>query len=145
MTHLLRTSSATWAGGVGSGSGRIGIGRTDIELPFSLATRIGSAPSTNPEELLASALAGCYSMSLAGELDGKGHAAESITATATVHLVGGDAGYSIPMAELNVVASVPGMSDSEFQEAAQAAHEGCPVSRLFTADVTLRAILESRP
>lgn len=144
MTTIKRTSSATWSGGIESGSGLIRIGRSDTVLPFTLKTRIGADPATNPEELLGSALAGCYSMSLSGELDSHGTPAEQITSTATVHLVGGDNGFSIPTVDLDVVVRVSGLDDAEFQRIAQVAHDGCPVSRLFDADVRLTASLEGQ-
>lgn len=144
MTTIKRTSSATWNGGIESGSGRINVGRSEVVVPFSLKTRIGADPSTNPEELLGSALAGCYSMSLAGELDSLGTPADLITSTATVYLVGGDGGFSIPTVDLAVTAQVAGITESDFQGVAQKAHEGCPVSRLFNADVRLTANLELR-
>ena len=141
MVTIKRTSSATWQGDLETGSGHIGVGRTDLDLPFSLKTRMGGEPSTNPEELLASALSGCYSMSLANELASNGTPARSITSTATVHLVQGEGGFSIPTVDLSVTADVAGIDADAFQEVATTAHEGCPVSRLFRADVRLTAQL----
>ena len=141
MTTIKRTSTTTWQGDLENGSGRIGVGRTELQLPFSLRTRMGGEPATNPEELLASALTGCYSMSLANELAANGTPAESITSTATVHLVQGEGGFSIPTVDLSVTADVTGIDEEAFQKVATTAHEGCPVSRLFRADVRLTATL----
>jgi osmotically inducible protein OsmC len=141
--NLRRTSTATWAGDLETGSGHIGVGRTDLDLPFSLKTRMGGEPSTNPEELLASALAGCYSMSLANELADHGTPAAAITSTATVHLVQGEGGFSIPTVDLVVTAQVEGIDADTFARVADVAHQGCPVSRLFRADVRLTAELAS--
>jgi osmotically inducible protein OsmC len=141
MVTIKRTSSTTWQGDLETGSGHIGVGRTDLDLPFSLKTRMGGEPSTNPEELLASALTGCYSMSLANELAANGTPAQLITSTATVHLVQGEGGFSIPTVDLSVTAEVAGIDDDTFQVVAKTAHEGCPVSRLFRADVRLTAEL----
>lgn len=139
---IKRTSTATWQGDLDSGSGLIGVGRTDLQLPFSLKTRMGGEPSTNPEELLASALGGCYAMSLANELASNGTPATSISARATVHLVQGSSGFSIPTVDLVVTAAVSGIEAGAFQDVARVAHEGCPVSRLFRADVRLTASLD---
>lgn len=141
MTTIKRTSTTTWQGDLETGSGHIGVGRTDLDLPFSLRTRMAGAPSTNPEELLASALTGCYSMSLANELASHGTPARLITSTATVHLVQGEGGFSIPTVDLSVTVEVDGIDDATFQGVATTAHEGCPVSRLFRADVRLTAEL----
>lgn len=143
MTTIRRTSTATWAGGVESGAGHIGIGRTDVDLPFSLKTRIGAEPSTNPEELLGSALAGCYAMSLANELESNGTVAESITASATVHLTEGDGGFTIPTVDLDVVARVADVAGERFAAIARTAHESCPVANLYRADVRLSARVET--
>ena len=141
MVTIKRRSTSTWQGDLETGSGHIGVGRTELQLPFSLKTRMGGEPATNPEELLASALTGCYSMSLANELAGNGTPAESITSTATVHLVQGEGGFGIPTVDLSVTADVAGIDEEEFQRVATTAHEGCPVSRLFRADVRLTARL----
>lgn len=141
MVTIKRTSTSTWQGDLETGSGHIGVGRTDLQLPFSLKTRMGGEPATNPEELLASALTGCYSMSLANELAGNGTPAQSITSTATVHLVQGEGGFGIPTVDLAVSADVAGIDEGRFQQVAATAHEGCPVSRLFRADVRLTARL----
>lgn len=142
MTTIKRSSSATWQGDLESGNGQIGVGGTDVHFPFSLKTRMGDKAASNPEELLASALAGCYSMSLANELAGFGTPATALTSTATVHLVQGQGGFSIPVVDLAVTAQVPGIGEEDFQGVAKVAHEGCPVSRLFDADVRLTARLE---
>jgi osmotically inducible protein OsmC len=138
---IKRTSTATWQGDLETGSGHIGVGRTELQLPFSLKTRMGGEPATNPEELLASALSGCYSMSLANELAANGTPAQSINSTATVHLVQGEGGFGIPTVDLSVTADVEGIDAETFQKVATTAHEGCPVSRLFRADVRLTARL----
>jgi osmotically inducible protein OsmC len=141
MVTIKRTSTATWQGDLETGSGHIGVGRTELQLPFSLKTRMGGEPATNPEELLASALSGCYSMSLANELAANGTPAQSINSTATVHLVQGEGGFGIPTVDLSVTADVEGIDAETFQKVATTAHEGCPVSRLFRADVRLTARL----
>jgi osmotically inducible protein OsmC len=141
MVTIKRTSTATWEGDLETGSGHIGVGRTELRLPFSLKTRMGGEPATNPEELLASALCGCYSMSLANELAANGTPAQSINSTATVHLVQGEGGFGIPTVDLSVTADVAGVDADTFEKVATTAHEGCPVSRLFRAEVRLTARL----
>jgi osmotically inducible protein OsmC len=136
--EIRRTSSATWTGPVDGGSGEIGIGRSGPTVPFSLKSRVGEASATNPEELVAAALAGCYAMSLANELGTAGITFAEVDTSATVHLVQGSGGFSIPTIDLT--ATVVGSDESEerLTEVAQVAKANCPVSRLYDADVWLK-------
>ena len=135
--EIRRTSSASWTGPVDDGSGDIRVGRSGPTLPFSLKTRVGEASATNPEELVAAALAGCYAMSLANELGNAGIPFTDIDASATVHLVQGSGGFSIPAIDLS--ATVVGSDEPEerLTEVAQVAEANCPVSRLYDADIRL--------
>jgi osmotically inducible protein OsmC len=135
--EIRRTSSATWTGAVDDGSGDIRIGRGGPTVPFSLKTRVGEASATNPEELVAAALAGCYAMSLANELGNAGIAFADVDTSVTVHLVQGSSGFSIPTIELS--ATVVGSDEPEerLTEVAQVAKANCPVSRLYDAEVRL--------
>jgi len=141
MLSIKHTSHATWSGTVPRGTGQFTIGRSALDLPFSLKSRLGEDPSTNPEELIAAALSGCYAMSLSGELESNGTPAVSVRAQATVHLVQGDGGFSIPIVDLNVVAEVPELDDASFQAIAGQAERVCPVSQVLKADVRLTASL----
>ena len=135
--EVRRTSGATWTGGVESGSGTLGIGRSGPTLPFSLKSRVGEEPATNPEELLGSALAGCYAMSFANELESAGVGFEHVDTRATVHLVQGDGGFSIPVVDL--VGEVVGSDEpaSRLEEIGRTAESNCPVSQLFDAEIRL--------
>jgi osmotically inducible protein OsmC len=136
--EIRRTSSASWTGPVDGGSGDIRIGRSGPTVPFSLKTRTGEASATNPEELVAAALAGCYAMSLANELGDAGIPFADVDTSATVHLVQGPGGFSIPTIDLS--ATVVGSDESveRLTEVAQVAKANCPVSRLYDADVRLK-------
>jgi lipoyl-dependent peroxiredoxin len=141
MLSIKHTSNATWSGTVPQGTGQFTVGKSALELPFSLKSRLGADPSTNPEELIAAALSGCYAMSLSGELESNGTSASGVKARATVHLVQGEGGFSIPIVDLNVVAQVPGLDDASFQAIAEQAERVCPVSQVLKAEVRLTASL----
>jgi osmotically inducible protein OsmC len=112
------------------------------DTPYTFSSRFESGTGTNPEELLAAAHAGCFSMALSGRLTAAGLVPERIATTATVTLEKLEAGFTITAVHLETRARVPGASDSTFQEAAHAASETCPVSRLFKARITVDAVLE---
>ncbi|MGI8522757.1 MAG: OsmC family peroxiredoxin [Nocardioides sp.] len=137
MTTIRRTSRAQWEGTVETGSGTIGIGQSDTSLPFSLKTRVGDQAATNPEELLGSALAGCYSMSLANELGSAGADFTVVHTSATVHLVQSDTGFSIPTVDLETSVEGCDLPHERVEEIARTAEEHCPVARLFDADINL--------
>ena len=137
-----RTADARWEGGLKDGSGTMRFGSGAFEGQYSFTSRFEEGPGTNPEELIAAAHAGCFSMKLSGVLGEAGHVATSIETTAKVHLEKGDAGFRIARIDLKTTAVVPGISEADFQEQAEAAKKGCPVSQLVTgAEVTLDATL----
>jgi osmotically inducible protein OsmC len=103
------------------------------EGPYSFQSRFEEGDGTNPEELIAAAHAGCFSMALSGELGKHGHEVESIETEATVHIDKVDGGFAIKRIELRTRASVPGIDDADFQQYAKAAKEGCPVSQALAA------------
>ena len=132
--------SAKWSGGLKDGKGTVSAqsGVLDDEA-YSFAKRFGDDAGTNPEELLGAAHAACYSMALSNVLAEYDLKAESIGTKAVVTLDPGSG--SIPKVHLELVASIPGAENSTFQEAAHKAKEGCPVSKLFKAEITLDAKL----
>lgn len=140
MLTIKRTSTATWTGDVENGFGTVVIGR-DLEAPFSLKTRMGDQPATNPEELLGAALAGCYAMSLSNELGNVGTPSDTVDVKATVHLVQGADGFGIPRVDLLVTGTVPGLTSEDFERIAAVAHANCPVAKLYDAEITLQASL----
>ncbi len=138
-----RTAEARWDGSLQDGNGTMRMASGAYEGPYSFQSRFEEGEGTNPEELIAAAHAGCFSMALSGELGRAGHSAESVETTATVHLDKQEQGFGITRIELDTQARVPGIEDSEFQKIAEAAKKGCPVSRALAAvdSIELRASL----
>jgi osmotically inducible protein OsmC len=112
------------------------------DTPYTFSSRFESGNGTNPEELVAAAHAGCFSMALAGRLTAAGLKPERIATTATVTLEKLEPGFTITAVHLATKARVPAASREVFEEAAQAARDGCPISRLLNAKITLEAVLE---
>jgi osmotically inducible protein OsmC len=140
----VRSSDAQWEGDLQSGKGTMRFGGGAYEGQYSFASRFESGTGTNPEELIAAAHAGCFSMALSGGLSRAGHPPNRVHTTAKVHLEKGDAGFGISTIELETEAEVPGIDDAAFQEAAAAAKSGCPVSKALAAvDIKLNARLVS--
>lgn len=138
MMTIRRTSTARWTGTVEEGTGSIGIGRSQEQLPFSLKTRVGEQPATNPEELLGSALAGCFAMSLANELGAAGVQFTAVDTSATVHLVQGEGGFSIPTVDLAGVVTGSDADSDRVDRIGRTAEKNCPVARLFDTDIRLK-------
>ncbi len=134
------TSKAHWEGDLKSGKGEMTIGADRWTGPYTYVSRFESgadASTTNPEELLAAAHAGCFSMALSNTLAKEGHTPESVATSAEVLLEGG----AIAKVTLTTEASVPGIDEDTFQELAAKAKEGCPVSKLFDTEIVLDATL----
>ena len=140
---MKRTGSAVWRGGIKDGRGAVSTESGVLDgAQYSFATRFEEGQGTNPEELLAAAHAGCFSMALSKQLNDAGLTADSINTTAAVRLEKTDAGFSITKVHLDVAARIPGGDAAGFQTAAANAKAGCPVSRLFNAEITMDARLE---
>ena len=140
---MKRTGSAVWQGGIRDGKGTVSTESGVLDgAQYSFSTRFEDGKGTNPEELLAAAHAGCFSMALSKQLNDAGFTADSINTTASVRLEKTDAGFSITKVHLDVTARVPGADAAAFETAANNAKAGCPVSRLFNAEITLDAKLE---
>jgi osmotically inducible protein OsmC len=140
---MKRNASAHWTGGLKDGKGTLTAPSGVLKnTPYSFHTRFEDQPGTNPEELIAAAHAGCFSMALSLQLANAGMTAESIDTTATVTLEKTDAGFSITAVHLDLRARIPGADEAKFQEAAASAKAGCPVSRVLNAKITLDAKLE---
>jgi osmotically inducible protein OsmC len=139
-----RTSEATWNGDLESGNGSMTVGDGAYEGPFSFESRFEDGQGTNPEELIAAAHAGCYSMALSNMLADAGHAPESVHTTAEVHLEMSKDGPDISNIDLTTEADVPDLSEQDFQETARKAKENCPVSQVLAgAEISLNARLKS--
>ncbi|HEY1358322.1 MAG TPA: OsmC family protein [Thermoleophilaceae bacterium] len=138
-----RRANARWEGSLTEGNGTMRMATGSYEGPYSFQSRFEEGDGTNPEELIAAAHAGCFSMALSGELGRAGHEPESVETTATVHIEKSDPGFKITKIELETEARVPGIDEDEFQQAAQGAKEGCPVSQALAAvdEITLSARL----
>lgn len=138
----VRKADAQWDGTLQEGKGSMRLGGGAYEGPYSFSSRFEDGTGTNPEELIAAAHAGCFSMAFAGALGRAGFAPESVRTTADVHLTKTDAGFRIPRIDLHTEATVPGIDDAQFQEIAADAKANCPVSQLLqTAEITLDAKL----
>ena len=141
---MKRNASAVWRGGLKDGKGTIATDSGVLDnAQYSFSTRFEEGKGTNPEELIAAAHAGCFSMALSGQLGNAGLTAESINTTASVTLEKTDAGFTITKVQLDVRAKVPGATQEAFNTAANNAKAGCPVSRLLKAEITMNAKLES--
>ncbi len=138
----VRESEAVWRGDLKTGQGRVKLGSGAFEGGYSFSTRFGEEPGTNPEELIAAAHAGCFSMALAGELTVAGFRPESIHTVARIRVDQTDSGFAIPWARLECEARVPNIDEETFLKHANAAKKGCPVSKALAAiEITLDAKL----
>src|SRR5215467_500778 len=141
---MQRNASAHWSGGLKDGKGAVSSASGVLKnTPYSFATRFESQPGTNPEELIAAAHAGCFSMALSAQLGNAGMTAQSIDTTATVTLEKLDSGFAVTSSHLQVKVKIPGADKARFEEAAKNAKEGCPISKLLNAKITMDAQLEN--
>ena len=129
----VRTAEAEWKGNLPDGSGRMAFGGGAFEGQYSFGSRFEEGDGTNPEELIAAAHAGCFSMQLSGVLGKAGHEPEWVRSTAKVSLDKDGDGFTITRSDLVSEASVPGLGDEEFQKIADEAKRICPVSRALGA------------
>jgi osmotically inducible protein OsmC len=141
---MKRNASAEWKGGIKDGKGAISTQSGVLsDTQYSFSARFEDGIGTNPEELIAAAHAGCFSMALSGQLGNAGMTAESIKTTATVTLDKKDGGFSITAVHLEVRARIPGADPQAFETAANNAKSGCPVSKVLNAEITMDAKLEA--
>jgi osmotically inducible protein OsmC len=141
---MKRKASAQWNGGLKDGKGTISTDSGVLSgTQYSFGTRFENGVGTNPEELIAAAHAGCFSMALSGQLGNAGMTAESIRTTAEVTLEKTDAGFTVTAVHLDVAARIPGANQQAFETAANNAKTGCPISRLLNTNITMTAKLES--
>ncbi|GAA5131965.1 OsmC family protein [Alloalcanivorax gelatiniphagus] len=137
-------ASAHWQGDIKKGKGTISTQSGALkEQPYGFNTRFEDEPGTNPEELIGGAHAGCFSMAFSLQLGNAGYTPDSIDTKAKVTLEKDGDGFSITKVHLDMTAKIPGIDDDEFQKIAKAAKEGCPVSKLLNADISLDAKLQS--
>jgi osmotically inducible protein OsmC len=141
---IKRTGSAVWSGGLKDGKGTVSSQSGVLkDTPYSFSTRFENGAGTNPEELIAAAHAGCFTMALSAQLADAGMTAQRLETTADVSLDKGEGGFAITAVHLNLVARIPGADRQAFEAAAQAAKQNCPVSKLLNAKITMDARLEA--
>ena len=139
---MIKKGSAAWKGSLKEGTGSISTETGVLKnAPYGFKARFEDGPGTNPEELIAAAHAGCFSMALSGQLGGAGMTAESIDTTATVTMEKLDVGFTVTKVHLDLRARIPGADAAAFAAAAHRAKEGCPISRLLKATITMDAKL----
>jgi len=138
----VRKASAVWNGTLKEGNGTMKMQSGAYEGKYSFGSRFQEDPGTNPEELIAAAHAGCFSMALSGGLTKSGFSPERVETSAKAHLEKVGEGFKITRIQLTCQASVPGIDDAAFQEIAAGAKAGCPVSQaLAGVDISLDAEL----
>jgi osmotically inducible protein OsmC len=141
---MQRKASAVWQGNLKAGKGTISTASGVLSnTQYSFSTRFENGVGTNPEELIAAAHAGCFSMALSAQLGEAGLTADSIATTATVTLEKTDAGFAVTSSHLDVHAKIPGASQEAFDKAAGNAKAGCPISKLLNAKITMAATLDA--
>jgi osmotically inducible protein OsmC len=141
---MVRKGSAEWKGSLKEGKGTVSTESGGLSnTAHSFHTRFGEERGTNPEELIAAAHAGCFSMALSGQLGAAGMTAESIRTTASVTLDKVEGGFAVTAVHLDVIARIPGADRAKFEKAAQDAKSGCPISKLLNARITMDAKLEA--
>jgi osmotically inducible protein OsmC len=140
---IIKKASAVWKGGIKEGGGTIST-ETGVlrDAPYGFKSRFENGLGTNPEELIAAAHAGCFSMALSLMLGNEGLEPEKIETQVEVTLDNVGEGFDITASHLNVVAKIPGTDQAKFEQIANKAKEGCPVSKLMKAKITMDARLE---
>lgn len=141
---ITNTASAKWSGGLKDGKGTISTQSGALsEQAYGFTKRFEGDAGTNPEELIGAAHAGCFTMALSKVLGDAGMTAESLETTATVTLDKEGEGFAIKKIDLELTATIPGADKTAFEDAAQAAKENCPISKLFNTEITLSTTLNS--
>jgi len=141
---MQRSAEAEWRGDLKSGAGTISTASGTLSrTPYSFHSRFEQGQGTNPEELLAAAHAGCFTMAVSAQLTQAGLKAESLNTTCRITLDKTDTGFGITESHLELNARIPGATKEAFEKAAEAAKAGCPVSKFYNTKITLDARLES--
>jgi lipoyl-dependent peroxiredoxin len=138
-----RKATAVWQGGLKDGKGTLTTeSKVLSDTPYSFGTRFEGSPGTNPEELLGAAHAGCFTMALSAQLGEAGIKPERIETTATITFEKLDAGFTITRSHLDVAVRAPGAEHAKFEQAAEKAKTGCPLSKVLRAEISMNARLE---
>jgi lipoyl-dependent peroxiredoxin len=142
MPSIKRHASAEWSGSGQEGTGSLTTQSGTLkDIPYGFKSRFGDGKGTNPEELIAVAHAGCFSMATAFQLSGAGHPPESLHCDATLTMDQVPGGFQISAVHLVLKAKVPGVDDATFQKLTAEAKANCPVSKVLNATITLEATL----
>jgi osmotically inducible protein OsmC len=137
-----RKASAVWKGGLKDGKGSLSApGGVLKDTPYSFTSRFENGAGTNPEELIAAAHAGCFTMALSAQLGGANLTAESINTNVTLTMEKQDSGWTITSSHIDVTAKIPGADEATFLKCAEAAEKNCPVSKVLNAKITMTAKL----
>ncbi|MBI3299026.1 MAG: OsmC family protein [Elusimicrobia bacterium] len=143
---MTRKGSARWHGGLKDGRGSVSVESGALKgTAYGFNSRFAGEKGTNPEELIAAAHAACFTMALSGQLGELGVTAEDLETTAVVTMEKLEPGWTVTKVHLAVTAKIPGSDEAKLQTAAAKAKEGCPVSRLLNAVVTMEATLDPQP
>ncbi|MGF7161388.1 osmotically inducible protein OsmC [Rhodoligotrophos appendicifer] len=135
---MIRKATAVWSGTGKEGAGTISTGSGVLsKTQYGFKSRFESGAGTNPEELIAAAHAGCFTMALAFQLQGAGFTPDELTTEAAVELVKEGDGFKISASKLTLTAKIPGIDEAKFAELAGNAEKGCPVSKVLNAEITL--------
>ena len=142
---ISRYATAHWEGDLKSGQGHLSTPESGLMdgTAYGFASRFGDRKGVNPEELIAAAHAGCFTMATAFQLSGAGYTPETLTTDAELTMEKEEAGWTIKTIHLSLRGRVPGITAEEFETIAGKAKAGCPVSRALNAEITLSAALES--
>lgn len=139
---MIRKASAQWKGNLKEGKGTVSTDSGVLKsTQYSFSTRFENGAGTNPEELIAAAHAGCFSMALSGQLGNAGMTADSIDTQATLTMEKLEAGWTVVSIHLDVTAKIPNADAAKFKEATEKAKAGCPISRLLNTKITMEAKL----
>lgn len=134
-----RRATALWTGDILSGKGQLSTESKVLQsVPYSFATRFEDTPGTNPEELIAAAHAGCFTMALSGALKKNGHTAEKLETQCTVSIEKSGDGFKITKSQLNLKAKVPGLERAQLLKIAEEVKKSCPVSQALKIDMELK-------
>lgn len=141
---MQRKATAIWSGGLKDGKGSISTDSGVLkQTQYSFSSRFENGIGTNPEELLAAAHAGCFTMALSAQLGAAGMTAQKLETTSTITLDKAADGFAITKSHLDLSASIPGADKAKFDAAVKAAETGCPVSKLFKSEISVTARLQS--
>lgn len=139
---IKKHGTANWQGTLKDGTGKVSTQTKALtDHPYGFKARFEDGPGTNPEELVGAAHAACFAMAMSLNLGEKGYTADTIDAKSTVSLEEVDGGFAVTKAHIEVTATIPDISEEEFQEVAKATEKGCPISKLLNAEITMDATL----